>query len=370
MDYKIRRAVESEYSDLIDFASMVFYVNFPYRLPKLYDGHPEVSPCHLLVTEEDRIKAMVGSFPLDLRVGESWLKLQGIGTVSVHPRSRGKGYMQLLLKELVEDAKADGADLMFLGGQRQRYGYFGFDQAATQLSFTVSRANLRHKEVSTQGIRLVPLDEHPEYLPQCRTLAAAQDVEARREDFAQVLHTWDSAGWVLLKDGEFLGYASISDRKTRVQELALTDYDQALPAVFAIVEFCGQDVEVQPTWEQRALIRALNSVAEGGNIYTSEMINVLNYPRVIEAYLGLKARHEQLLDGRMVIEVRETGRFDIRVEGGSVRVTETACEPDVSLSHREMMRYLFSPAAAPLHRTALEKSWLPIPVTIPHADLV
>ena len=62
MDYKIRRAVESEYSDLIDFASMVFYVNFPYRLPKLYDGHPEVSPCHLLVTEEDRIKAMVGSF--------------------------------------------------------------------------------------------------------------------------------------------------------------------------------------------------------------------------------------------------------------------------------------------------------------------
>ncbi len=35
MDYKIRRAVESEYSDLIDFASMVFYVNFPYRLPKL-----------------------------------------------------------------------------------------------------------------------------------------------------------------------------------------------------------------------------------------------------------------------------------------------------------------------------------------------
>ena len=97
-----------------------------------------MAPCHLLVTEKDRIKALIGSFPMKLRVGENRLNLRGIGTVSVHPGCRGKGYMKLLLKQLVEEAEADGTDLVYLGGQRQRYGYFGFGQAATQLVFTVT----------------------------------------------------------------------------------------------------------------------------------------------------------------------------------------------------------------------------------------
>ena len=32
MDYEIRRATSEDYEALIDFATMVFYVYFPYRL--------------------------------------------------------------------------------------------------------------------------------------------------------------------------------------------------------------------------------------------------------------------------------------------------------------------------------------------------
>ena len=51
MDYEIRRATAADYQELIDFARMVFYVDFPYRLPKLYNNHPEMAEHHLLVTE-------------------------------------------------------------------------------------------------------------------------------------------------------------------------------------------------------------------------------------------------------------------------------------------------------------------------------
>ena len=373
MDYEIRRATSEDYEALIDFATMVFYVDFPYRLKKLYDGHPEVAPCHLLVTEKDRIKALIGSFPMKLRVGENRLNLRGIGTVSVHPGCRGKGYMKLLLKQLVEEAEADGTDLVYLGGQRQRYGYFGFGQAATQLGFTVTPTNRRHcKAVSTKEISLLPLDENGEYLAACKALSDKQSVSMEREisAFGEILHTWDSSGWVILKNGKFLGYASVSDRGESVQELVLSDYGTALPVIFALVEHCGKSVIFFPAWEQTELIRSLNEVAEESCIRTGEMIDVLNYPNVIEAYLRLKAESCGLISGKYVIDVKEKGRFAIRVEGKAVTVSETEEPADVSLSHLQMMSYLFSPVSTALYRTTIERSWFPIPVILPPADMV
>lgn len=373
MDDKIRRATPADYQNLIDFATMVFYVDFPYRLPKLYEGHPETAPCHLLITEEERIKAMAGSFPLEMRVGDTCLNVRGIGTVSVHPYCRGKGYMKLLLKQLMEEARAEGADLVCLGGQRQRYEYFGFGQAAAQLSYSVNPTNRRHcRAVSTQEIQLLPLDENGEYLSLCQKLHDSQTVAAIREisRFGEILHTWDSSGWVILENGEFLGYASISDQGASVQELVLMDYRPALKVIFRIVEHCGRDVEFLPTWEQTELIRALNCVAEQSVIRNGEMIDVLNYPRVIEAYLGLKARRCGILDGRYVIGIKEAGRFAISAENGNVQVSETSEAPDVSLSHLQMMAHLFAPSSAPLYGTELERNWFPIPLILPSADMV
>ncbi len=125
-----------------------------------------------------------------------------------------------------------------------------------------------------------------------------------------------------------------------------------------------------PGWEQDGLIRAFQYVAESAELRNGEMVNILNYPRVLEAFLGLKAQRAGILDGRYVIEVREAGKFAITAENGTVRVTETEEEANLSLPHLKMMPYLFSAASAPLYRNELERSWLAVPLTLPSADMV
>ena len=371
MDYEIKRADTADYAELIRFAEMVFSVDFSKVRPNLYHGHPDQAEYHLLVTEGDQIKALVGSFPLELRIGGMPLKLRGIGTVSVHPDSRGKGYMKLLMKRQIDEAIADHTDLMFLGGQRQRYGYFGFERGVTEISFHVSPTNRRHhQEISTEEIRLIPLADHPEYTEDCHSLYRAQDVTSVRDAdrFCEILRTGTSSGWVILKNDGFLGYASIAEDGSEVNELILNDNSLAQETVFRIVEHFSRDVQFFPTWNQRELIRALDGIAEDCSVQAEEMVYVTNYPRVIEAYLNLKGSHSALADGKIVLEIQGAGRFAIIVENNRAQVSETTDAPDRSLSHLEAMRYLFSPSSLPLYETALERSWLPIPIIVPRPD--
>ena len=66
--------------------------------------------------------------PLSLLVAGKPLRAAGIGTVSVHPYARGEGHMKKLMHMTLEECRENGADLAMLGGQRQRYEYFGFTQ--------------------------------------------------------------------------------------------------------------------------------------------------------------------------------------------------------------------------------------------------
>ena len=114
INYCLRRGEEADYADLLDFGNYVFKIDFRSLLPKLYGNHPELSADHVLVTEPgscgERIRAMVGCFKIPLRVGGDHLLVRGIGTVSVHPYDRGKGYMKLAMHKAIDDAVAEGAD--------------------------------------------------------------------------------------------------------------------------------------------------------------------------------------------------------------------------------------------------------------------
>ena len=126
MEVTVTKGLPQDYDELIDFGNMVFKEDFRALLPKLYQDHPEAAAHHHLIREDGRIKAMVGSFPITLKAAGRTLKVRGIGTVSVHPYARGRGYMKTLMGNAVKEAEAEGAALMILGGQRQRYEYFGF----------------------------------------------------------------------------------------------------------------------------------------------------------------------------------------------------------------------------------------------------
>lgn len=373
--YQIGKGKLEQYDEMIDFGNLVFKEDFKAILPKLYDGHPETAQYHHVLTENGRVRAMVGCFPLTLHVNGETLAVRGIGTVSAHPYDRGKGYMSKLMPRAVEEAREEGADLMVLCGRRQRYEHFGFAICGTVVHFTMIPENRRHcRAISTEGLAVLPLAEHPEYQSACSALHDGQPLHAGRgeERFLEITQSWSAKAFVLLEQGTFAGYCSCTP-EGMLQELVLKDEAQTLPFVMKLLEEEKKELTFAVPSYKTNMIAEFLKVAEGFRLFSGPSFQVFHYPKVIRAFLGLKAASAVLPEGSLTIEVQGMGRYEIQVEKGQVSVEETRGEPEISLPPLDMMRFLFAPESRFVHQTSpnpLVRGWLPIPITLPQQDNV
>ncbi|MCI6023709.1 MAG: GNAT family N-acetyltransferase [Oscillospiraceae bacterium] len=391
--YTLRYGTEKDYEDILDFGNYVFHTDFRF-LPKLYVGNPARAGEHVLVTEPrengERIRAMVGSFKIPMSVAGQKLLIRGIGTVSVHPYDRGKGYMKLAMHKAIEDAKAEGADFMILSGRKQRYQHYGFDQCAAFYNFELTPSVFEQltrfgvegitAPVSLDGYRLLSEEESAAYEADCRALFESQPVYGIRKNFTETAKSWRSELRVLLKDGAFAGYTAAGNPYgvMTAGELLLNKNAETIPALLAVYQGLtgGKQqlaVNVQPF--QTDLIHALGLIAEYGKLETGHGIHVLNYARVAQAYLQVKASYEPLMDGSYVFRVPGTASVRLSVESGKVHAENVSEDvpADITLTHLRMMNFLFEPFGhAGIHgaQPELEKNWFPIPVCFSQQDNV
>lgn len=391
--YTLRYGTEKDYEDILDFGNYVFHTDFRF-LPKLYVGNPARAGEHVLVTEPrengERIRAMVGSFKIPMSVAGQKLLIRGIGTVSVHPYDRGKGYMKLAMHKAIEDAKAEGADFMILSGRKQRYQHYGFDQCAAFYNFELTPSVFEQltrfgvegitAPVSLDGYRLLSEEESAAYEADCRALFESQPVYGIRKNFTETAKSWRSELRVLLKDGAFAGYTAAGNPYgvMTAGELLLNKNAETIPALLAVYQGLtgGKQqlaVNVQPF--QTDLIHALGLIAEYGKLETGHGIHVLNYARVAQAYLQVKASYEPLMDGSYVFRVPGTASVRLSVESGKVHAENVSEDvpADITLTHLRMMNFLFEPfGRAGIHgaQPELEKNWFPIPVCFSQQDNV
>ena len=90
-----------EMEELLDFANMVFSMgyggtDFGALLPKAYSPERWDVLMHYMIREDGRIRALIDSYPIEMKLSsgiDSKITAVYVGTVSVHPASRGKGYM-------------------------------------------------------------------------------------------------------------------------------------------------------------------------------------------------------------------------------------------------------------------------------------
>ena len=199
--------------DIVDFGDLVFSKNsrphdFQTLLPKLYGPASQFEPLHYLVKEDGKIRAMICVLPMEYRVGNKILKINGVGTVSVHPAARSRGYMKKLMAWALEDMEAEGYDFSVLGGQRQRYEYFGYTPMGTRLRYTVTRDNLRHRYAGRTfaSLHLRPMEEKD--VADCYALYEQQSIRVCRsqEEFLAVLRSWTATPWVVEENDSIVGY--------------------------------------------------------------------------------------------------------------------------------------------------------------------
>ena len=372
-----RFATAQDWPKIIDFIDLVFSQSarphdFAALIPKVYGDAHNYSHIHAIALEDGDIRGCVAVMPVDMTIAGQQLHMGYLGSVSVHRLSRGAGHMKKTMQMQLEKAKADGLDLIVLGGQRQRYGYFGFYPAGHGYEYSVTQSNVRHalKDVDASAFTFEALEsgEGSEY---AYALYQQQPVCGSRtaENFAELALTFESKGWLVLENGQKAGYLIASNDGKGIREIVLEKPAQVpvvLKAWLALQQVRGLYVDAAPY--NVTLNRTLAAFAEYYSLGQDGLVHCFNYANVIRCWMTLKNSISPLSEGMLRLNI-DGETIEIKVAGGVVSAEKTDAQADVSLTAEEAHYLLFSANRfyAP-EASGIPADWFPLPLFIPRPE--
>jgi len=391
------RAGSEDFNEIVDLANYVFShnggrVDFPSLLPKLYKEQYGTSRHHCIAREDGRIRAIVGAFPIPMEVAGEKLLVCGIGTVCVHPYRRSTGYMKALMQMAHDDMKASGADFGCLGGQRQRYQYFGYDLCGQMFHFNLNKTNVRHCHgrdfASPFDFRL--MDAADTALQRCLDWFNRRPAHAVRDldRFYDTVCSWNFLLWGIELNGKLVGYLTASKNGDEVHEVVMEEERDLADILSAWLVAKGLDhLEIEvPPFDQKG-IASLSGICESMHLAPAHNIAVFNFPNTVRAFAKLKAGYTVLPEGSLVLAIEGRTPFRITVLAGTVTVEETVDAANLELSYMGALAFLFGPfggVAAPAYESActvgqagwsereraLARAWFPLPLFFEESDNV
>ena len=364
-------AKPDERDAVIDFINYVYSNeyqphDFKRMFPGIYGDHlTELKAKHFIARQDNSIRALVATRSHRWHVLDDVLTVGTLGNVAVHPYSRGEGHMKHLMADALADSKAMGCDMVILHGKRQRYNYFGFEQAGWAYRYEFTPDSVRHalREVDSGGVTFSELkngsDKGVDY---AYKLHEANNVRAEslRDEFLDTMRIMGQPLYLICINGKMAGYI------VKGRELVLETENDLLCVIKALFEREGISyLNIKtPPWQSKR-IAMLAPVCSGRSIETSVMINVINWCKVIETLLRLKASFAPVANGVLTMEI-DGEKITICVENGEINVLPSQRQADVSMSHLEAQRALFGIESFAIG--GLYADWFPLPFYVLPAD--
>lgn len=288
-------AAPEEKDEIIDFIDYVFSKahrphDFATLLPKLYGENGDAAAHHIVVREDGRIVATMVCYPVKMCAGGRQYMTLGIGSVSTHPRMRGKGYLAKMMALADQRAKELGAACAVLGGQRQRYQYYGFDHAGYQLRASLETVNVRHalRNVQTDQLQVVPMAQ--EHAQKALALMERQPCYCVRSEKAllEILRTWYNEPFAVMKDGVFAGFGTLRKNPDHchIAELLLEN-EADFPSVMKLLSGMYGDLSICAAPWERARAKWLSAVCEEYSVQPAGQIKVYDGAQISEICANL-----------------------------------------------------------------------------------
>ena len=351
---------------IIDFINYVFsnaYYphNFKLFFPGLYGDHiTEMNAKHFLAKQNGRIRALVAGRTKNWHVLKDELRVGTIGNVSVHPYARGEGHMKQLMADAMADAREQGCDLLILNGKRQRYNYFGFEQAGWFIRYTMTQDSVRHAlgSIDASKVEFISLtEEMTAELDYAWNLHSGQaiHVERPRDEFLDIMHEIEHDFRLIFIDGKMCGYIMGHGEEIVLDEECLLP--KVIKALFKWDNLDNMAISVPPWQKERMAV--LSSICDKRSISHSMMIRVLSWKKIIETLLRLKSSFAPLQDGVLILSV-EGETIRIKVQEGCVTVETCEQTPELVYDHLEAQRALFDLES--FSSGGVYRNWFPLPL--------
>lgn len=378
------RGKDEDNKKLIAFLDEVFFFDdeddrdFLNLLPKCYKDKYRPAYNNFVVQDENgEFRSAIGSFYNDMTVGGELLKCCCIGNVAVGKEYRSMGYMKELMKMSVDAMAENDTDIAYLGGQRQRYGYFGFETAGTNYNFGFSVKALKHSFGDMpSGLEASHLEENDiENIKNIEKLYSRLPVRSNRplESYFDILSSWRDETYILKQNGEFVGYYIFNHSKDTLYEWDAIDTKYFPNIVMSASENTthkGVSLVVAPFEPEKMEFCTKNS--DGVRINNCEMILVYNFEKAVRAYFKAKASYAKLCDGEMTVlihGVRGDEKLRISVRDNKTVVEKYDGEAEFEFDHHTATRVFFSNYIA--DRAVLPanlQQWFPLGLYLSSSD--
>lgn len=281
----IRLVKKDEFEELMKVMNTAFnFVSeeekFEHILPKLYFKDNK-NMIHYGAFVDGKLVASIGLYTMEFVSKYSKLKVGCVGAVSTHPDYRKNGFFSLLIKKIVAYAKRRKFDLMFLGGNRFRYGNYGFENAGRRLMVTIS--NRTAIRLSSNSFELEKLDRNNiDGIRCCLNIynKELQHVNRTLDNFYNHIITWNCVPYIVKVDNKIVGYFSISDNNFVNEICYIKKYEDT---IFKACLDLNEEVRIQIPYSSYS--NKLLTKVDGYSVEHNEMYYIINYDSV-KKYLG------------------------------------------------------------------------------------
>lgn len=363
---------KNDEKELIETLDEVFFseedINFLFLLPKLYKEQYNSAEKNIILKEDGVIKAAIGCYPINVTAAGKELKLMGIGNVAVTKDCRRKGYMIDLMNMSLEHMIAEGYDYSLLGGQRQRYEYFGYVPAGSGVNFTINKGNIsriRNGNTETKFTCRKLDGNDTDALAEIKALYDKSPFRAERtqENIFDILCSWGCSPYAVYCGDKFKGYFSM--KKNYLAEIKAVDTEDLLDIILCIMEASeNESVSFTVPVYDTATCDFMVKRCCGMSLCHVEQLNIFNYAKFIEAFLTVKAERMNLCSGTLNVLVHgyaKDEKLAITVDGKTVTVEETDAEPDVELDKLEAVAFFAGQYAVKrLSLPSFAQNWFPV----------
>lgn len=366
MEYQMERLKAEDYDELLAVMNRAFEKQegetFDVILPVMWERDDEHMSKHIAIRLDGKIAAVVGIYPLPAVICGRPVMFGTIGNVATLPEYSGRGLMKRLVTEALQIAGEMGFDVVRLGGKRQRYNRYGFENGGVDYQFELTVKNLLdYNGVDYHGSALSGGESYSPYITfrqigaeDTELIQFAMELQKKAvlyadrgntKQFYKTLSAWNKKIWIAFgKDNEPIGYVCVSEDGTDMAEHRAGSDREEYQMICDWLLFSGaQEVTFHTAPWECGLNRLMGKICEKWSLIDTSHFNPLQWSKLLDALLALKATYSLIPEGSFVLRIEGYGT----VEFNGAHCVDSDKEPQLSLSHLDAVRFLLGslPAA-------------------------
>jgi predicted acetyltransferase len=374
---EIRRLKKENYDELISLLNLVFSkqngceMDFEKELPNMCVRDDAHMRKHIGLFSDGKLVSVVGVYPLPTKVLDKEINFCTVGNVATHPDYEGHGYMNILLNRAMEIVKEEKYDICRLGGDRARYLRFGFELCGGNYSYYITPKNTKKSLLggygqNTRAVEIFSNDEKS--LTFAREVYHQNKVSVLRNDndvMYRVMTAWKNTPYLVTKNDKPIGYFALASNKKEVSEAYAINKESYLDTVVAISNYLNDGFSIALSQHDIDLIREINKCAEYMSIQIPSNFNVVNFEKVIDAYIKLKASYTCLAQGSVAISIKDYGKIKIFANENDCGCVKFDGECDFELSKPDATRFIFGmhPSVSVIEPNLFAEANFPLPLS-------